>query len=148
MDSVLNVFSVLMLACNSDQCMPQGGVRCPCESCMDCIAAPFHVLTGSLISSDVCSLPLHTMHLCAVVQCIHLPLGGAVDLSALHGVVASPGYCTLCSSVLGAARSSSAVSFPSWFPSLQFYSFLCGFLRYSFLRYSFLCGATVSFVET
>ena len=118
-DSVLDVFSILMLvtsstnattslaACNSDQGMSQGGVCCQCEACMGRIAAPLHVLSGSLIFSDMRmrSLPLHTVHLCAVVQCRHLPHGGAVDLSALHGVVASPGYCTLCSSMLGAARS-------------------------------------------
>ena len=109
-DSVLGMFSILMLvssstsaaalldACNSDQCMPQGAMCCQCESCMDRIAAPL-VFSGSLIFSDACC---NTVHLCTVVQCLRLPHGGAVDLSALHGVVASPGYCALCSSMLGA----------------------------------------------
>ena len=81
-DSVLDVFSVLMLvlsatsaatslaACNSNQCMPQGGVGCQCEYFMDRITAPLHVLSGSLIFSDMCSLPLHTVHLCAVTSVV------------------------------------------------------------------------------
>ena len=120
-NSVLGMFSILMLvssstnatasldACDSasDQCMPQGGVCCQCESCMDRIAAPLHVFSGSLVFSDMRSLPLHTVHACTVVQCLHLPHGDAVDLSALHGAVVPPGCCALCScsSMLGAASS-------------------------------------------
>ena len=118
-NSVLDMFSILMLvssstnattslaACNSDQRVPQGGVCCQCESCMDRIAAPLHVFSGSLVFSDMRSLPLHTVHACTVVQCLHLPHGDAVDLSALHGAVVPPGCCALCScsSMLGAASS-------------------------------------------